>query len=655
MTRHRLTALDVCVFALTACALVAPSPAAAECDQVDAPDCTCFVDGGLWDAGGPGAYPGTMFIQDVAVDSLGAAPGLPGVEESCSCPGWPGCDWDTDDTDPDDNFENGGKPYYQMVLGTVTEAFALYYAELMDTTTIEFAGREAWCSETVSFWHRECATPYLRGYFTDWHEHWRISCVADLRIWYETAEDSFGRGRWINATEISYHDFEPGVNAPVPGAYIAIAEYDDVTDAYPDMVWSHSLIVDEMTVHRDGHGNVFQVEIDILEGNSGNRVRDDHHWDDLLTLTPQGSGWVSQWAGDDGLMGTADDIRRKVYGIGIDLDQYRQPYYDPARLHEVDHPGMLRAVLPSSVATSDDDWDGYSVFLPSLIEYAQLANQEGGSTLKWGLNQGDPLPLPNGDPQNALHIPETFAGTITMQFPAPHPLPIEGLELTWAAGSLPVGYTVDFYDEAQQGTSATVPDLSNYIPPEDFPVQVPVVLDAAMANVVAVQLFFPAGSVPPDTVLSDILVRFEGAPWDDAPGESLDVQRSVFVDVKPGSCPNSVNPGKKGVMPVAILGTFDLDVSTIDPASVLAAGTVAPLRWAYEDVATPFVGAAAGCHTMEGDGIMDLTLKYDAREVSEALDLAAHGGQVVPLMLHGTLFGDDTVVQGEDWLRVLEK
>jgi len=42
-------------------------------------------------------------------------------------------------------------------------------------------------------------------------------------------------------------------------------------------------------------------------------------------------------------------------------------------------------------------------------------------------------------------------------------------------------------------------------------------------------------------------------------------QSSVFFDIKPGSCPNPINRNKKGVLPVAICGTEDFDVTTIDP------------------------------------------------------------------------------------------
>jgi hypothetical protein len=591
-----------------------------------------------------------MYIQDVAIDTLG-------VDESCMCAGTWGCTWDPDPLDPDNDFDDSGKPYYQMRIGYNTEAGALWAAELMAMDPpVSYPGRAAWCSEAVSYWHRESATPYLRGYYTDWHEHWRVDCVADLRLWYETEEGSSGQGRWIRAREVSYDDFQPGVNAPVPGAYIAIAEYDDVTRSYPDLDWSHSMIVDEMTVHRDAGGNVFQVEVDLLEGNSGNQVKDSGHWDDLLTLTPNGSGWASHGPGPDRILNTADDIRRKVYGIGIDLDPSGQPYYDPARLHVVEHPDLMRFVRSVEVPTSDDDWDDYAgMLLPSAIVYAELMRQGGGPQLKWGLNQGNPAPVPDGDSQNELLIPAGFVGQIIIDLMAPHPLPIEGLELTWADGVIPHGYTVEFYAEPQQWSSVPVPDLSNHPPPPGQPALVPVVMDTAMTGVRTVMLFFPAGSVFEDAVLSELSILFQGAPFEDAPGKWLDVQRPVFVDVKPGSCPNPVNFRANGVLPVAILGTFDLDVTRIDPSSVMAGGMVPPLRWSYEDVGTPHVGGAGGCHSLEGDGILDVTLKFDVRELADALDLGHHGGETLPLAFEGVMSGDggEMTVLGEDWIRVL--
>ena len=43
---------------------------------------------------------------------------------------------------------------------------------------------------------------------------------------------------------------------------------------------------------------------------------------------------------------------------------------------------------------------------------------------------------------------------------------------------------------------------------------------------------------------------------------------TVTIDIKPDSDPNSINPGSKGVIPVAILTTNGFDATTVDPLSV---------------------------------------------------------------------------------------
>jgi hypothetical protein len=113
-------------------------------------------------------------------------------------------------------------------------------------------------------------------------------------------------------------------------------------------------------------------------------------------------------------------------------------------------------------------------------------------------------------------------------------------------------------------------------------------------------------------------------------GGSLQVgETAVPVDVKPGSCPNPLNVCDRGVLPVAILGTESLDVRTIDPATVRLQGSVAPIRWGYEDVATPFepylgkTGCRA-CNTLGPDCRRDLTLKFDSQEVIAALLTGQH-------------------------------
>lgn len=124
----------------------------------------------------------------------------------------------------------------------------------------------------------------------------------------------------------------------------------------------------------------------------------------------------------------------------------------------------------------------------------------------------------------------------------------------------------------------------------------------------------------------------------------------VPFDIKPTSCPNPLNPRAMGLLPAAVLGTMDLDVTQIDPTSLLLEG-VAPLRWAYEDVATPFTpyldkDQCNDCNEAGPDGHLDLTLKFSTQELVMALGSLADGECRV-LTLTGTLL-DGTAFLGVD-------
>lgn len=133
----------------------------------------------------------------------------------------------------------------------------------------------------------------------------------------------------------------------------------------------------------------------------------------------------------------------------------------------------------------------------------------------------------------------------------------------------------------------------------------------------------------------------------------------VDIDIKPGSCPNPLNSKRKGVLPVAVLGTEGFDVTTIDPATIRLTREgydgVPPLRWSYEDVATPFEGELCECHDLNGDGYLDLTLKFSTQEVIATLGLEGEAGNTIPLLLTGNLKEefDRTPIEGSDCVRVL--
>jgi len=142
----------------------------------------------------------------------------------------------------------------------------------------------------------------------------------------------------------------------------------------------------------------------------------------------------------------------------------------------------------------------------------------------------------------------------------------------------------------------------------------------------------------------------------------LDRTIEVSLDIKPASCPNPVNTGHGGVLPVAIPGTGTLDVSQVDPSTVQLEG-VSPLRWSVEDVATPYAGnisnppARTDCTTEGADGFGDLTLKFDKHAVVAALE-AAYGplsdGQVVIATFTGKLW-NGTDIHGQDVVWTLVK
>ncbi|UCE28879.1 MAG: hypothetical protein JSV85_06355 [Candidatus Bathyarchaeota archaeon] len=133
----------------------------------------------------------------------------------------------------------------------------------------------------------------------------------------------------------------------------------------------------------------------------------------------------------------------------------------------------------------------------------------------------------------------------------------------------------------------------------------------------------------------------------------------VDIDIKPASWPNPLNVKSKGVLPVAVCGTEDFDVTTIDPATIrltLGGAEVAPLRWSLEDVATPYVGEPCGGHDLGGDGYLDLALKFKVQEVVEALGLDAYGdGDVVALVIVGNLKAEHTgsPIRGQDCVVIL--
>jgi hypothetical protein len=124
---------------------------------------------------------------------------------------------------------------------------------------------------------------------------------------------------------------------------------------------------------------------------------------------------------------------------------------------------------------------------------------------------------------------------------------------------------------------------------------------------------------------------------------------SVNLDIRPEGCPNPITGRVRGLLPAALLGTGDLDVTTIDVSSLQLEG-VAPILSGLEDVATPFAGDLCGCNEVGPDGFLDLTLKFRAQDFIDAIAPLQHGERV--LTLTGTLL-DGTEIEGQDCIIVV--
>jgi hypothetical protein len=128
---------------------------------------------------------------------------------------------------------------------------------------------------------------------------------------------------------------------------------------------------------------------------------------------------------------------------------------------------------------------------------------------------------------------------------------------------------------------------------------------------------------------------------------------AVEVDIKPMSCPNSLNVKGGGVLPVAILGTDDFDVTDVDTTTLQLEG-VAALRTWFSDESTPVVdGEICECSEDSADGYLDLTAKFKKQDIVAALG-AVSDGDVIVLTLTAML-QDGTAIMGEDCVLIRKR
>lgn len=155
-----------------------------------------------------------------------------------------------------------------------------------------------------------------------------------------------------------------------------------------------------------------------------------------------------------------------------------------------------------------------------------------------------------------------------------------------------------------------------------------------------------------------------GDPSEDWPGRDnfyghgrINAYRSLMavplvldVDVRPGSVANPVGPSSDGLLPVLLLGSAEVDATTVKPGSVTlsrrdrvgepiapSAGPSGP--GAIVTDLGSVVGIGSGAARREaGDGIPDLLFHFSMDELTEAFELAdIANGTTIEVVLRGTL------------------
>jgi len=456
--------------------------AVAPCHFSDSPDCSCFNNTATWNPSG-------TWIQDVALDTVGTI---------VSC------------------VTDGGKPFYQMRLGLNSTSSATSVASILEVLSgigMSMYDREAWCSETISYWHREAGIPYSTGYRrSEWHLDWQLTNTNAIRTFYMVEEllgwlTFFGgRGRWIEWSDLDYSDFQPGINAPAPGSYVLIRRYDD-----SDATWngkSHSMMINEMTIHQNGYGDVVEVEVSLLEGNADApaQVLSVSTLDDLMAYTPAGSEWLSN--------------NRKILGFGVDLNRFGSPVYDPNRLH-YQRDMFVAAQVLRPFPTEDPMWERfYAPLVQELVEYATKTvggpSVTGPSSVigEGGIPDGRNVSWTFGPALDRTH-PNGFE--IAIDLLQNHPLLLKGLVLCWE-GVAPTGYLVRYAADGQssQDVSPYGVDSLKLSSQQVGGTWVPIPFGEESARVRTIQLRLPPGSFAGESKLTEMRFIYDWGPSDEA-------------------------------------------------------------------------------------------------------------------------------------------
>ncbi|HET8658133.1 MAG TPA: hypothetical protein VFM55_03945 [Micromonosporaceae bacterium] len=187
-------------------------------------------------------------------------------------------------------------------------------------------------------------------------------------------------------------------------------------------------------------------------------------------------------------------------------------------------------------------------------------------------------------------------------------------------------------------TTLTIDVADDCVAVPDGPYVHPVVLDRDASATVVTRWNITCTTATRHTVVVTAAVATDEPHAEDRDPDN-NTTRTVWnpIDVKPRSLPSSVNIGKEGTLPFAVLSTADLDALTdVDRAS---------LRFGRTGTEESVISCATEGEDVNGDGRLDLICRADTRLAGLTCDTTV-------LLLTGRLT-DGTRLNGEDDIKVV--
>ncbi len=129
---------------------------------------------------------------------------------------------------------------------------------------------------------------------------------------------------------------------------------------------------------------------------------------------------------------------------------------------------------------------------------------------------------------------------------------------------------------------------------------------------------------------------------------------TVFIDIKPKSCPNPLNIRSRGKLPVAIVGTGTFDVTLINLDTIRLNG-VEPIKISFENVTAPSELEPCDCEEFGPDSYEDLVLKFDTQEIVATLGEVTDGEEIRLTLTGNLLDAERTLIEGVDCVLIKDK